>query len=345
MVEYRKYIFRIIVFVLVIFLFAISFQERLIVAFNHNKELNTAIIAIFLIGIIYILKNIILMHKEENWLNNYLIGKINSTKYTPNLLKDLSNIFETNKTIIIPPNIAKENIARITLRLDGDREIIKYITALLIFLGLLGTFWGLLLTIDSVGITISNMSIDEENILTNFISLKEGLKAPLEGMGIAFSSSLYGLAGSLCIGFVDLQCNRAQNDFLENLEKKIVKYDIKKTVKIDNVGIQYTEAVLHQTVEGIEKLQKSLQKSESARENYEKLIVEITSVISKINSEINIRLNQYNKSEIANIENLRNIDENIKLLKEEIQKGDNNQSQEIAKEIQVLAKTISLIKK
>ena len=210
---------------------------------------------------------------------------------------------------------------------------------------MLGTFWGLLLTIDSVGRTISNMSIDEENILTNFISLKEGLKAPLEGMGIAFSSSLYGLAGSLCIGFVDLQCNRAQNDFLENLEKKIVKYDIKKTVKIDNVGIQYTEAVLHQTVEGIEKLQKSLQKSDSARENYEKLIVEITSVISKINSEINIRLNQYNKSEIANIENLRNIDENIKLLKEEIQKGDNNQSQEIAKEIQVLAKTISLIKK
>jgi hypothetical protein len=223
--------------------------------------------------------------------------------------------------------------------------MIKYITALLVFLGLLGTFWGLLITIETVGQTISNMSIDEENILTNFANLKESLKAPLAGMGIAFSSSLFGLTSSLCLGFIDLQGNRAQNIFLDNLESVNLNSNAQVQNSVDNVGLEYVEALLHQTVSAINNLEKSLTKNEELRKNYDNLIIESSNAVSKINNEINIRVNQYNKNEIANIENLRNIDENLNKLKEEINTSKNQASEEITKEIQLLAKTISLIKK
>ncbi len=345
MVEYKKFIFKIIIFLLLIAGLAFLFKERLLQGFSHNQELNSAIILIFVIGVVLVFKNIFLMRKEHNWLNAFLIGKNTSINYSPSLLNNFRKLFNKTDGTSLPSNLVKENIDRVAVKLDSDREMIKYITALLVFLGLLGTFWGLLLTIETVGTTISNMSIDEENILTNFANLKEGLKAPLAGMGIAFSSSLFGLASSLCLGFVDLQGNRAQNIFLENLENKTLNSNIQVKGELESVGLEYIEALLHQTVSGINKLEKVLAKNEDLRKNYDNLIVESSNAISKINNEVNIRMNQYNKNEIANIENLRNIDEDLKNLKEEIKISKNEDSEEIAKEIQILAKTISLIKK
>ena len=263
-------------------------------------------------------------------------------------MKEFKDSLTISEKFSYPSNKAKEIIDRVTVKLDSEREIVKYITALLVFLGLLGTFWGLLLTIDSVGNTISNLSIDEENILTNFSNLKEGLNAPLNGMGIAFSSSLFGLAGSLCLGFIELQGSRAQNDFLIYIENKTFsKNEAKGTENnIKAAGLEYIQAVLYQTVEGIRKLEETLQKTEDYRKNNEKLLFQTTNAISKINNEIDIRINQFNKNEIANIENLRSIDETLKALKEEINSSSRNlNSEEIAKELKVLAKTISLIKK
>ena len=345
MVEYKKYIIRIVIFLLLIAGIATFFKERLLQGFSHNQELNSAIILIFVIGVIFVLKNIVLMSNEQNWLYAFLIGKNTTINYSPTLLNNLKKILNQNDNILISSDLIKENIERVAIKLDSDREMIKYIIALLVFLGLLGTFWGLLITIETVGQTISNMSIDEENILTNFSNLKEGLKAPLAGMGIAFSSSLFGLASSLCLGFIDLQGNRAQNIFLENLESSNLKSNTQVKSSVENVGLEYVEALLHQTVSAINKLEKSITKNEDLRKNYDNLIIESSNAVSKINNEINIRINQYNKNEIANIENLRNIDENINKLKEEINISKNEASEEIAQEIQVLAKTISLIKK
>ena len=345
MVEYKKYIIRIVIFLLLIAGIATFFKERLLQGFSHNQELNSAIILIFVIGVIFVLKNIVLMSNEQNWLYAFLIGKNTTINYSPTLLNNLKKILNQNDNILISSDLIKENIERVAIKLDSDREMIKYIIALLVFLGLLGTFWGLLITIETVGQTISNMSIDEENILTNFANLKEGLKAPLAGMGIAFSSSLFGLASSLCLGFIDLQGNRAQNIFLENLESSNLKSNTQVKSSVENVGLEYVEALLHQTVSAINKLEKSITKNEDLRKNYDNLIIESSNAVSKINNEINIRINQYNKNEIANIENLRNIDENINKLKEEINISKNEASEEIAQEIQVLAKTISLIKK
>ena len=348
MIEYRKYIIRILFFLLFIVVIAFSFKESLLQGFSHNPELNSAIILIFIVGVVLVLKNIVLMGKEQTWLYSIMIGKNTTTNYSPILLKKLKELVDNknaNDGNFISQNLVQENLERVAVKLDSDREMIKYITALLVFLGLLGTFWGLLITIETVGQTISNMSIDEENILTNFANLKESLKAPLAGMGIAFSSSLFGLTSSLCLGFIDLQGNRAQNIFLDNLESVNLNSNAQVQSPIDNVGLEYVEALLHQTVSAINKLEKSLTKNEELRKNYDNLIIESSNAVSKINNEINIRVNQYNKNEIANIENLRNIDENLNKLKEEINTSKNQASEEITKEIQLLAKTISLIKK
>jgi biopolymer transport protein ExbB/TolQ len=99
------------------------------------------------------------------------------------------------------------------------RETSRYLVGLLVFLGLLGTFWGLLKTIGSVGNVISGLGIDDTNVAGFFNSLKDGLNAPLQGMSVAFSSSLLGLAGSLILGFADLNLGQAQNKFTQFLEK------------------------------------------------------------------------------------------------------------------------------
>src|SRR5205085_1691885 len=105
----------------------------------------------------------------------------------------------------------------IATRLDEARDITRYLTGLLVFLGLLGTFWGLIVTVGSVGNVINTLKVggDAETV---FESLREGLAAPLSGMGISFSSSLFGLAGSLVLGFLDLQSSQAQNRFYTDLE-------------------------------------------------------------------------------------------------------------------------------
>jgi hypothetical protein len=105
----------------------------------------------------------------------------------------------------------------IAIRLDEAREISRYMTGLLIFLGLLGTFWGLIETVGSVGKVLEGLNVggDASSV---FETLKEGLAAPLSGMGISFSSSLFGLAGSLVLGFLDLQMSQAQNRFHTDLE-------------------------------------------------------------------------------------------------------------------------------
>ena len=105
----------------------------------------------------------------------------------------------------------------IAMRLDEAREISRYMTGLLIFLGLLGTFWGLIETVSSVGGVINNLKVGGDAGAT-FDTLRDGLSAPLSGMGISFSSSLFGLAGSLVLGFLDLQMSQAQNRFHTELE-------------------------------------------------------------------------------------------------------------------------------
>jgi len=109
----------------------------------------------------------------------------------------------------------------IQMRLDEDRDMSRYLVSLLIFLGLLGTFWGLLDTIQSVGGVIAAIDTKGGDTVGLFDELKSGLAAPLKGMGTAFSSSLLGLAGSLTLGFLELQASHAHNRFYNELEESL----------------------------------------------------------------------------------------------------------------------------
>jgi hypothetical protein len=104
-------------------------------------------------------------------------------------------------------------------RLDESRDVSRYMIGLLVFLGLLGTFWGLLDTVTAVGGAIRSLSSDVGPAENMFDDLRVALEGPLAGMGTAFSSSLFGLAGSLVVGFLDLQAAQAQNRFYNDLEE------------------------------------------------------------------------------------------------------------------------------
>tara|TARA_B100001121_G_scaffold308028_1_gene330969 strand:- start:819 stop:1847 length:1029 start_codon:yes stop_codon:yes gene_type:complete len=342
MFNYNKYIIRILLFLFIIFLLCFFIQDELKKTFVHNIELNSTIILMFFIGTLISLKNIINLNKEQNWLVNFLNNKKSSINFDPNFLKDFK---ELRRDDIFFEDKIKESIDKVIDKLDSERELLKYIISLLIFLGLIGTFWGLLKTIDSVGLTIKNLSIDEVNIVTNFMNLKNGLNEPLSGMGTAFSSSLFGLTGSLCLGLIDLLTGRAQNDFITALEKKVLK---KPNLSVDNnkeTGKEYIQALLFQTIDSLNNLEKFIMKSEQSRKNFEDLIVESSKVMVKINNEISIRVGQYNKNELANVDSLNKIEEQLRGLREQINKKNNDNNDELAKEIQVLAKTISLINK
>ena len=345
---FNKYIIRIIIFIL--FLLGITFSNinYLKTVFLYNKELNSAILLLFLLGTFFCLRNIFQIKKEQERLYNLLNGKITSLKFTPLLLKDILDELNKKEDMIIEERKAIILFERIASKMDFDKEVNKYLVVVLVFLGLLGTFWGLLITIEAVGKTIGELSIEEDNVLLTFLSLKEALKAPLSGMGTAFATSLFGLAASLSLGFIDLQLTKAQNDFLIYVEDTLHNLSRKSTIKInktEGISEEYIAAILAETAEGIANLQKLLEKNEKSRKTFEELIEKSVSTISKINDEINIRNNQFQKGEIISIEHLRNIDNNIEILKSQLKEDNILQLEELSSQIKVLAKTISLIKK
>ncbi len=345
---YNKYIIRIIIFIF--FLLGITFSNinYLKTVFLYNKELNSSILLLFLLGTFFCLRNIFQIKKEQERLYNLLNGKITSLKFTPLLLKDILDELNKKEDMILEERKAIILFERIATKMDFDKEVNKYLVVVLVFLGLLGTFWGLLITIEAVGKTIGELSIEEDNVLLTFLSLKEALKAPLSGMGTAFATSLFGLAASLSLGFVDLQLTKAQNDFLIYVEDTLHNLSRKSTIKInktEGISEEYIAAIIAETAEGIANLQKLLEKNEKSRKTFEELIEKSVSTISKINDEINIRNNQFQKGEIISIEHLRNIDNNIEILKSQLKDDNILQLEELSSQIKVLAKTISLIKK
>ncbi len=345
---YNKYIIRIIIFIF--FLLGITFSNinYLKTVFLYNKELNSSILLLFLLGTFFCLRNIFQIKKEQERLYNLLNGKITSLKFTPLLLKDILDELNKKEDMILEERKAIILFERIATKMDFDKEVNKYLVVVLVFLGLLGTFWGLLITIEAVGKTIGELSIEEDNVLLTFLSLKEALKAPLSGMGTAFATSLFGLAASLSLGFLDLQLTKAQNDFLIYVEDTLHNLSRKSTIKInktEGISEEYIAAIIAETAEGIANLQKLLEKNEKSRKTFEELIEKSVSTISKINDEINIRNNQFQKGEIISIEHLRNIDNNIEILKSQLKDDNILQLEELSSQIKVLAKTISLIKK
>lgn len=187
-------------------------------AFMANPGLNGLIIGVLLFGILLAFRQVIRLFPEISWINDWANGTIANTSNEPSLLATVARgIGPTTAPKRVSAQGLRTMLDSVGLRLDEARDVSRYLTGLLIFLGLLGTFWGLLETVSSVGKVIQSMKSGNDAALM-FEELKSGLAAPLQGMGISFSSSLFGLAGSLVLGFLDLQSGQAQNRFYNELE-------------------------------------------------------------------------------------------------------------------------------
>ncbi|MEQ8656776.1 MAG: MotA/TolQ/ExbB proton channel family protein [Hyphomicrobiales bacterium] len=193
-------------------------------AFAANPGLNGLIIGVLILGIILSVFQVMRLMPEIKWVNGFRLvdhGAGGFDQPNPRLLSQLASYLRDSQGASGPTmstQTVRSILESVGTRLDEGREILRYMIGLLVFLGLLGTFWGLTQTIASVGDTIDGLDVTSGDFGTIFENLKTGLSAPLDGMGTAFSSSLFGLAGSLVLGFLDLQAGQAQNRFYTELE-------------------------------------------------------------------------------------------------------------------------------
>lgn len=216
----RIFLVRMLVFLVLCALVMTVLYKQIITAFFANPGLNALIGAVLLIGIILSFRQVIRLYPEVAWVNNFRIADPGlAIEKRPTLLAPMAAILggERSGRMTISQQTMRHLLDSIATRLDEARDISRYMTGLLVFLGLLGTFWGLIETVGSVGKVIDGLKVGGDSGAL-FDTLKDGLAAPLAGMGISFSSSLFGLAGSLILGFLDLQSSQAQNRFYTDLE-------------------------------------------------------------------------------------------------------------------------------
>ena len=214
------FLVRMLVFLILCGLIAYVLHQQIFNAFLANPWLNGLIIGVLAIGIILSFHQIIRLYPEVTWVNGYRSADPKlERKRAPTLLAPMAAMLGPARAehVALSAQTMRAFLDSLATRLDEGRDISRYLTGLLVFLGLLGTFWGLIETVGSVGSIINGLKVggDADSV---FDALKEGLAAPLGGMGISFSSSLFGLAGSLILGFLDLQTSQAQNRFYTNLE-------------------------------------------------------------------------------------------------------------------------------
>jgi hypothetical protein len=215
------FLLRMMIFlILVSFLAAVLF-DQLKTSLLTNPGLNGLIIGVLLLGIVYAFRQVFRLYPEIRWVNGFRIsdpGLVSGVD--PKLLAPMATMLRDRKgALSLSTNAMRTIMDSIGSRLDEARDTGRYLVGLLVFLGLLGTFWGLLDTISSVSKAIATLDTKSTDSVAVFDELKNGLAAPLKGMGTAFSASLLGLSGSLVLGFLELQASQAHNRFYNQLEE------------------------------------------------------------------------------------------------------------------------------
>jgi hypothetical protein len=215
----RIFLVWMVVFLTLFALIVIVLYKQIWAAFLANPALNTVIIFVLAVGITRAFWLVIRLFPEIDWVNGFRLADPGlAVERAPVLLAPMAALLrERIGRMAISAQVMRGILDSIATRLDEARDTSRYMTGLLVFLGLLGTFWGLIETMGSIGSVINSLKPGGDAGAI-FESLKEGLAAPLGGIGIAFSASLFGLAGSLVLGFLDLQTSQAQNRFYIELE-------------------------------------------------------------------------------------------------------------------------------
>src|SRR5436305_11279310 len=272
----RQFLLRMALFLVLVAAFAFALHRPLLAAFLGNPAVNGVILGILLAGIIYIFRQVMLLDPEVEWIESFRrrladrdVGAPSGRP--PRLLAPMARMLGSRRDgrVSLSATSLQTLLDGIASRLDETRETSRYLIGVLVFLGLLGTFYGLLETVRSVGGVIGALNVSSSDLARAFADLKAGLESPLHGMATAFSSSLFGLAGSLVLGFLDLQAGQAQNRFYNNLEEWLSTYTRLSSGPFGDGGDAavpaYIQALLEQTADSLENLQRILARSEEGR--------------------------------------------------------------------------------
>ena len=374
------YLIRMLAFMGAVLIVAGLLSGALFTAFSANPLLNALIVIVLLIGVGWNIRQVTRITPEVNWLETFQRPRPQlGTLPPPKLLAPMASMLavragkgrdagSADRFTISAPAM-RSLLDSIASRLDESRELSRYMTGLLIFLGLLGTFWGLLLTVSSVGDVINGMSVGSGDINALFEQLKSGLSKPLKGMGTAFSSSMLGLAGALVLGFLDLTAGQAQNRFFNELEEWLAGITRLSSGVLGSEGEgsvpAYVQALLEQTAENMENLQGILSRGEEDRRQSNETILTVAERIATLseslraNQQVMLRMAESQQSLVPALQrlagpretsaddvargHLRNIEAYAQRLLAELEKGRTQSTAEIRNEIKVLTRTIAAI--
>lgn len=327
-------------------------------AFSANVFLNGAIGALFLFGVAYNIYLFLSLWRESVWFASFeKSSRESNSAVQPQILKPLQQLFQQTRPTSFMLQAAFGSIQN---RFESSRDINHYVTGLLVFLGLLGTFWGLSHTVTSISAVVSNIDLQAGDIQTAFKTLKEGLRAPLVGMGTAFSSSLFGLLGSLIIGFIDVQYNKAIQGFFYFIEEKIHLGKFSAGAE-EKVGAQtYSQSVFEQAAESMQLLSQKLQRGEESRQQYMKGLNDLTEKLNMLVDQQNQQLtalqnvvqSQFNMHQLLSRQTdlsaeatkyWRSFDSKLSKIQDEMASGQQQMGREICEEIRTLARILAAL--
>jgi hypothetical protein len=296
------YLIRMVIFLVAVGIVAALLSGPLLGAFQGNPLLNSLILSILALGIIWNLRQVQRLSPEVTWLETWQNARVRVAALpSPKLLAPMASMLAAREAGARDTGGRDGGRTRLTLstsamrslldglgsRLDESRELSRYMTGLLIFLGLLGTFWGLLKTVGAVSDVIGGMSVGSGDVNAMFEQLKSGLTKPLAGMSTAFSASMFGLSGALVLGFLDLTAGQAQNRFFNELEEWLAGLTrLSSGVLSEGDGggsvPVYVQALLEQTAENMEGLQRILSRGEERSGQANQAVMSLTERIGTL---------------------------------------------------------------
>jgi len=374
----KVYLVRMLGFLLAVIVLTVLLSGALITAFSSNPALNGLIFLVLLTGIGWNLLQVTRLTPEVHWLETFQKSRARlATLPPPRLLAPMASMLaarqaksrEGQDRFTLSAPAMRSLLDSLASRLDESRELSRYMTGLLIFLGLLGTFWGLLLTVSAIADVIGGMSVGSGDINALFEQLKTGLGRPLKGMGTAFSSSMFGLAGALVLGFLDLTAGQAQNRFFNELEEWLAGLTRLSSGALGGEGEGsvpiYVQALLEQTAENMENLQSILVRGEDGRTQSNQAVLALTEKIGTLsdtmraNQQLMLRIAETQAqlapalaklaearahgSDDASRVHLRNIELYMQRLLSEGEQGRVQSTSELRNDIRVLTRTIAAL--
>ncbi len=371
-----RYLLRMAMFLAVVGAVAVFLHAQLVQAFSNAPILNSIIVAVLFLGVVENIRQVLILYPEVAWIRGFQaeVHIPGSTLRRIRLLAPMVAMLGERRSgrLQLSATATRAVLDGISSRLEESRDLSRYLVGLLIFLGLLGTFWGLLETVSAVSGVIASLS-GSTDVSALFNDLQAGLKAPLSGMGTAFGTSLFGLAGSLVVGFLDLQSGQAQNRFYNELEEwlsGVTRLGGGGPVGDGDQSVPaYIQALLEQTADNLENFQRTVQQAEQGRQGANAALLTLGERMTQLTEEMRAERDVVARLAEAQLElrpalqrfadaasrggagggdealraSLRGIESLLARLLEENQAGRAQFTQDVRNEFRLLARTIAAL--